>query len=672
MYSWTDTTPDTPHILLDQVTDFRLTLAGAQNPRIADDTWWSVLIVLSDTSIDLFEAAAVDFASDLLIPVAYDTADRAPVRRQQPVAIYARKRLIDEMNRTDNALHVVALHLGAITPEDHLDFDATSPDLSEIPVSPETTVMAVIDDGIAIAHDLLRKGPVSTRVQHATILAAEPVFGAHASVGRALEAHEIDAYLQAATHNDLLDEDRFYRDVGIVNWTADNISTVAMRASHGTYVTAMAAGELMDQGCTDRPVICVALPQRVVEDTTGLDSLPTLYLSLHILTKQARRFRSTDGPLAPVVFNFSFGNSGGPHDGTGLFATLFEHYFGAQAELRDEPQTAWLTLPAGNINLGRLHGVAAYETTRFDLTTQPDDRTPTVVQVWMPTGTETTPVPLAEVRVQTPSGQSAAISSVPGQSATLVNDAGVEIARLACQVGAGDTDRNLITLSMVPTATQDGAAPVAPAGTWALDVTGGDQGTIHLWIRRDETLPGTRSGGRQAWFSNDDYVRFGRFGAPLPVDPPGTTSPVRRAGSLSGFAGGASPVVVAAFTERNAEVSPYSAAGPLVERDRPPTPQRDGPDLTALGDDSYAMRGVIGAGSRSGSWVRLSGTSVAAPRVARKAADDIRDWTGPARGWSNAAAAQDPFHLRGHPSPERAGAGGITIPVPWALRDDDV
>ncbi|WP_415920093.1 S8 family serine peptidase [Tateyamaria sp. SN6-1] len=670
MLKWEGAEKDGGSKVLDAVSDFRLQLNGVQMPR-SMKTWWSVLIELRETSIDQFVEAVGGFGNDLLVPVAYGPQDREAVRPRQPVTIFARAPLISELNRTDNPYNVTSVHLGNITPISLLDGEATMPDLLDIDVSADTVVIAVIDDGIAVAHDLLRKGPVSSRVEHATVFAAPPVPGGTSTVGRALDKDEIDRNLVAATFNDLLDEDLFYQRVGIIDWSADTVSPVASHTSHGTHITALAAGHDMRHGCDTRPVICASLPPRIVEDTTGVDSLPTLYLAFHILARQARRFRLPCGNPAPVVFNFSFGNTGGPHDGTGLFAVLFEHYFGPNGVMCDEDQTAWLTLPAGNANLGRLHAVVESGTTKVDLTVQPNDRTPSVMQVWMPNTPSGGAPELAKITVTTPSGQSVSIESQPGQSAMLVDDDGNEVARLACQDAIAPVARALVTLSIVPTDSLSQDGPLAPAGTWRVAVTrGANTGPdpIDLWIRRDETLPGMRSGGRQAWFSNDDYVRFDTFGVPLPVDPPGVTSPIRRSGTISGFAGGASPIVVAAYTERSAEMSLYSAAGPLAARTLPPPPDRDGPDVTAKGDDSYALRGVISAGSRSGSWARLSGTSVAAPRVARAAADNITGWAGTGREWSHAGAAAHPFPLRDAPSPERAGVGGIKVPFP-AVRD---
>ncbi|OIQ32525.1 MAG: hypothetical protein BM562_04455 [Alphaproteobacteria bacterium MedPE-SWcel] len=667
MNRWTETPDPNAADILDHTSDFRLSLAVTQQPDGADQAWWSVLIELADASIDMFETAARTFSADLLIPVAYDPADRARVFARQPVAIYARLPLIEALNKRSNGYHVVALQLGAITPAKYLDHAAVGPDLSAIAVSADTVVMAVVDDGIAIAHDLLRKDPEHSRVEHATVFEALPVAGGPCSVGRALGKAEIDEILTRSTFNALLDEDVFYRDTGVVDWRARSVSPVARQASHGTLVAGLAAGHDMQAGCDIRPVICAALPARLVEDTTGLDSLPLLYLAFHILLKQARRFQLPDGNCAPVIFNFSFGNTGGPHDGTGLFSTLFEHYFGPQGALARDQQKAWLTLPAGNINLARLHAVArGRKPTQLSLSVQPDDRTPSLVQIWMPSDPSQTHPGLVSVQVTTPAGQSGSITSKPGQSTSLVDDEGVEIARLACQYQGGATQRALMTLSLSPTAHLAGQPPLAPAGNWSLEISTAniahDQ-QVHVWIRRDETLPGTRSGGRQAWFSNSDYERFDPFGLPLAVDPPLTDCPIRRSGSLSGFACGASPLVVAAFSEREARLSGYSAAGPLAARAPGSAAARSGPDLAALGDDSHLMRGVRGAGSRSGSSARMSGTSVAAPRVARYAAEQIRDWHGETADWSRWAVEHAPFHLKGGDDVSRTGAGGVRIDV---------
>lgn len=673
------TTPPDPkgHALpLDHISDFRLSLARAHTPsgQHPEEVWWSVLITLTETSIDAFAKAAEEAYPDtLLVPAAYDAADRSAKPKTQPVTVFAREPLIKAMDAHSNPFGVSMVHLGAQTPVETLDFHAKPPSLDPILVCEDTVVMAVIDEGIAIGHDLFRAGPTASRVAHATILDSTPLTNGTSSVGRALDTEAINLALDECTFGGLLDEDLLYAQLGLVNWTSDAVSPVAKRVSHGTHVAALAAGGPIDKTCNpdskrkNRPLICVSLPTRAIEDTTGLDLLPLLYLSFQILMKQAQRFRYGEhGPLAPVVFNLSFGNAGGPHDGTGLFAMLFEHYFGKQSKSSDQPaQKIWLTLPAGNMNLKRMHAVAqGPEPTLLNLTVLPNDRTPSVVQMWLPTSKAQDTEADITVTVTSPSGDVLTIPSYPGKADPPRKDDCPVAARLACDFDQAPTRRLRISLSLAPTEHLCGKGPIAPCGTWQIKITPrkGFAETVDVWIRRDETLPGTRSGGRQAVFEDDRYRRFDRFGMPLAVDPPDTDSQIRRSGTISGFACGETPIAVAAFTEKEAQVSSYSGSGPIAHRDLPPLVNRDGPDITAKGDDSLVLRGVLSAGSRSGSWVRLSGTSMAAPRVARAASEGIKDWTGSAREWSAHEAQLRPFPLQ-DPNPERAGAGGVSIPV---------
>ncbi len=660
-------------LVIDQITYFRLSRSPHNYPVALENLWWSVLLELEDTSIDQFEYATSDFANDLLIPIAYDADDRGRVLPSQPLVIYARKPLIEALNLLDNPYQVISVRLGATTPERFLDQTASAENTSEFRVEDDTVITAIIDDGIAIAHDLFRNGPVSSRIHHARIFDAEPEkTRSHSSVGRALDRAEIDKLLSDCTFGGMLDEDLFYARTGQVDMSEDVFSTVALQTSHGTHVAGLAAGYSISDACKNRPIICAALPSRIVTDTTGLDMIPTLYLAFHILAKQARRFRMHNGKRAPVIFNFSYGNTGGPHDGTGIFAKMFDFYFGENAASpKGHEQTAWLTLPAGNNNLNRLHAIddpaASSDTTMLELTVLPDDRTPSQVQIWLPHSLEDHQPDLASIKVTAPfEDELGLIRTQPGQHAALLNSDDCEVAWLAYQYVGGTTERGLVTLSINPTGGLKDRSDTAPAGVWKIEIcrsTETNEEPIHIWVRRDETLHGHKSGGRQAFFSNGTYKRFGKYGEPLAVDPPDTDSPVRRSGTISGFACGATPITVAAYSEQEGELSPYSAAGPLNPSPNSPKPMRSGPDVAAMGDESQVLRGVLSAGSRSGSWVRLSGTSVATPRVARAASKDIADFKGDGRAWCKVAAKRDPFELTGRSLKTRAGAGGICIPV---------
>ena len=676
MATWTSNNDPAGTQFIDHITDYRLSREPHYYPAKLKSIWWSVLIELEGRTINQFaeDVARLGYKHDILIPADYDSADRERYPPAQSLVIFARKSLIKQLNKPDNPFHVVSIWLGAITPDQFLNHNADAFPLPEILVDDKTVVQAVIDDGIAIAHDLFRTNKTSSRIHYAKLFGAKlHKKKSTSSYGRDLEKKEIDKLLRKCTFDGLLDEELFYRKTGQLDLANGVFSTVALRRSHGTHVMALAAGHCQTKHYDTRPIICAALPSEIVSNPTGYSLLPVICLAFHNLMKQARRFRTHSGTLAPVVFNFSYGDTIGPHDGTGIYSWLFDYHFGQKAEYRySEMQKTWLTLPAGNSNLDRLHAVSEVkitdkETAPLDLNVLPDDHTNTLIQIWMPVGTASDHADFATIKVTAPCGEQGVIHTQPGQHIKFKNNAGKVCASLAYQHSTGKTDdtkRGLVTLLINPTASIHKASDLAPAGHWTIEICRDNlisQDPINTYIGLDRTFPGFPLGGRQAYFNNPDYQRFGPFGEPLPVDPPDSTCPVRRSGTINGFACGEAPIVVAAYTEQTSLLSSYSAAGPLNPRALPPALHRDGPDVAAKGDDSQILYGVISAGSRCGSWVRMNGTSVSAPQIARAAAEGILGSPDTGRDWAKNEAKRQPFKLKGDPKTTRAGSGGVKV-----------
>ncbi|GAA6181098.1 hypothetical protein NBRC116594_25360 [Shimia sp. NS0008-38b] len=666
-YEW-KTALATGQTPIDAVTYTRLAFG---TPPVNGDAWWSAMVELEHTSIDMFaHFVRPDFPQGLLIPAAYDTRDRAALLDRQFVAIFARRSLIEALNENGNTYGVGNIHLGMVTPDKWLNLDAQPAPTPVMEVSDDTVVSGVIDDGFGFAHELFRTDEMTTRVDYCAVLPSPPdPKHKHASQGRVLEGDQIDAYLRDFTWSDLLDEELFYSHTGQVAFGEGKFSPVSLQRSHGTHIMGLSTGFAPIVDVTSRPIVCAVLPPRVVEDTSGISLLPSLCLALQMLSKRASRFQSGGQPV-PFILNFSYGNFSGPHDGTDEVSRLFEQFLAA-----DPRQKRWMTLPAGNGNLARAHGVFDFSDPQtcpphLFLRVLPDDRTASHVELWMPFSDAPTPPDFVSITVTPPFGtESATIDAREGQQQTLCDSQGRVVATLLYTYEPAPTARGVITLAIEPTASLSEGKAIAPSGRWKIsakpkDISPDQQ--IEVWIRRDQTLPGYRPGGRQSYFDNGDYKRFGPFGRPLAVDPQNDTSPVRRAGTLSGFADGSSPMVVAAFTRKSHEISDYSAAGPLTQTPMSPTPFRDGPDATAEADQSLVVWGVLSAGSRCGSYVRLNGTSVAAPRVARLAADHILSTAEPARHWLAHAVQEAPFELPPDTSQTRMGVGGIDIPVDWS------
>lgn len=645
-----------------------------------DEIWWSALIDLRNTSIAAFTRSFDERLNrQLHIPNDYSGQERDTVFEEKIIVIFARTQLLRLLNAFPEKFRISSVRLGAIYDPDFINLDAKmqNDDLPVIKVPNGSVVTAVIDDGIAFGNNVFRDDLISTRFEYVTILPTLPSGSSgQASVGNELEKPQIDALLAVNTTSKLLNEDRFYQQAGLIDYADGTFSPTSLRRSHGTHVTALAAGYPMDSAPKNRPILCAILPTRVTEDVSGGSILPSLVLALKRLTRQAARFRCEDGTCPPAVFNFSYGNFGGPHDGTSPIARVIEDYFeppSAPGISCNADQALRLVLPSGNGNLLRTHAMLEFAGTGsrpakvLDFVAMPDDRTVSEVQMWMPYS-GANPLPkFVTVRVTTPDGlQSGPVGIAAGSYQSLLNENGQEVARLSFAFEPLPTARGVITLSLNPTASLN-PAPLAPSGRWQIAVRPRKiepDESVQVWIERDDTLPGFKRGGRQPYFNNADYKRFNRFGGPLPVDPPDTDSPIRRAGTLSGFACGPSPLVIGALTQSNGKMSDYSAAGPITPPRDAPTAYREGPDASARGDDSVVLRGVISAGSRSGSMVRLNGTSVAAPRAARFTVDKMATGAAGDRAWIWVQAElQDPIFPPPKPEPTLTGGGRLDVSV---------
>src|SRR3546814_3317631 len=87
--------------------------------------------------------------------------------------------------------------------------------------------------------------------------------------GRELRRPEIDALLARHGGNGRLDEDRFYRAAGLIDFASGLHKSAAFRRSHGTHVAALAGGYRPGTADDDFPLILVQLAAANVADTSG-------------------------------------------------------------------------------------------------------------------------------------------------------------------------------------------------------------------------------------------------------------------------------------------------------------------------------------------------------------------------------------------------------------------
>jgi hypothetical protein len=182
-----------------------------------------------------------------------------------------------------------------------------------------------------------------------------------------------------------------------------------------------------------------------------------------------------------------------------------------------------------------------------------------------------------------------------------------------------------VQLSLGPTVGL-GALPACPPGAWRviLRTTEAEPVRVTARVQRDETPYGHRALGRQSWLDHpqgwdwDGELR-GYLAPRAAKDAPGC--PVTREGSCVAYAGAESAAILFVGAGRPQIGAPgvlvaagYSSEG-VSHLARPG--ESAGPTLVAAGDDGVMLAGKRAAGVLSGSVARMSGTSMAAPQVAR-------------------------------------------------------
>lgn len=572
-----------------------------------------------------------------------------------------------QRNSILDSIHAQLRKLGGFVPDRHLNLKALAPELSDISVDDnETVIMAIIDNGIAFGNSQFRDSN-SSRIEHCWIMDAPPEGSIPVSLGRAFDKEDIDTLLAAHLHGGQLDDAEFYRAAGMVDHVLPAFKPVVQRISHGTHVMSLAAGNQVP--AKPRPIICVQLPTIATSDPGGATIENAINLALDHVLLHAGRFKfSSDGKRPPLVITLSYGDFAGPHDGTGVVESFIDE------KMRDEEtlgRNTRIVLPAGNGNLARCHARLDFPKGTVKRTlnwrVQPDDRTNSLVDIRTPARAEAEIPKLIKVSVKPPgSPPSPAVGDINGRAYFLVEN-GLPIAVIYFDV-PHPRERGNVQLVIAPTESLYTSDGLAPHGVWKFQVERGDglvdDEAVHAWSERDETLPGFPSRGRQAYFEDSEYKRFNKCGAPKVDDLGNPKSHVRRSHTLSGFATGARAdvVVVGAWNQKTGKMSPYSATGPTLKRRGAAEPNRIGPDAAAVADDSLVIQGIFGAGSISGSIVRLSGTSVATPQVARLLADSFGAVDEGDAGQQYArikAIADEIDYTTSPPNAERGGGGRL-------------
>ncbi|MBR9863544.1 MAG: S8 family serine peptidase [Rhodobacteraceae bacterium] len=496
------------------------------------------------------------------------------------------------------------------------------------------------------------------------------------SCGRVLSAQEIDAVLAKGSR---LDESAEYsamnkalydRQISPV-WhgiTAGGGSELA--STHGTIVTDIAAGadpQAEPDGLGDCPMLAVQLPPQAIEDTSGAKLQPYVVRALRWIIWQADRLQ-VEGQHRPLVVNISLGVLAGSKDGT----SLIERQIAAEIYRRETRTGSPMRVvyAFGNDGLTRQVGsvdLEPEEPQSVTLRVQSEDYTPSFVEL--------RPDDMGQLTLGIDSllSQPLALGSIPaGHCVSLARGSAPAVARIYA-IGPQDLDGGGQTagyylLAIAPTACFETGKPLAPSGPWRITLgTGAPAQTVRLEVQRDDRPLGFQALARQSYL-DDSALWVWKPPQKTPYAPK-ADGPVTRIGTESGWVSAAMPeqvYTVGAALCDTGFAAPYSATGsPLSARE---------PRVSAVGDSSWTLRGVLASGTLSGSATVMSGTSVAAPQITRQLAllfasgADIGPWNPPAVNAEREKTALGALDWSFVPEYERDQLGPLAVSAEVGLR----
>lgn len=482
----------------------------------------------------------------------------------------------------------------------------------------KTPIVAVIDDGIGFLNNRFRTGPVepwgATKTRfHAVWLQAMdtiaiPQFGSfYVYSGQVLHADEIDDNMLSL--GAALDEEAVYRRLNEQVVKPGRHRSTEYSFTHGTHILDVAAGADPGKGevAEDWPLLAVQLPSEAVDNTAGTQLEPSIIQGVRWILAQAEMINDE----SPVIINVSFGTMAGPKDGT----KAIEYLITRQLEewQTDTGRCARVIFSNGNARLRRQVARCKVDPMKAqDLTwrLQPDDHSACFAEIRPDDADQLTDL---KIGLTSPSGTVLTPVALPPRTfRQFTDEQGRAIARLyhvpELPLNNAETTPAYYLFATAPTA--DGMTARIENGGWSIRIINdGDSGPIVLRaeIQRGETPIGYRLNGRQSYF--DDPEAFGwevevqDYSVPQP--------PITREGTHSSFT---------TAVKRSQLVACVGAAqGPSLKAARYSGEGSswtvDGPNVAAVADDAPGGRGVIAAGTYSGSTRQLNGSSVAAAKV---------------------------------------------------------
>ena len=508
-------------------------------------------------------------------------------------------------------------------------------------------LIAVIDDGIAFLNERFTRydsnsGTHRTRFVGVWVQARErpSADGSSVFVGRSLDVDEINAILAKGSALNELEE---YQKLNAELYGFGSRRSTEFAFSHGTHVLDVAAGDdpYLPQGVDQWPLLAVQLPPESIEDTSGRRFKTPVVMALRWILSVAAHLSH------PLVVNISLGVLAGPKNGTKFFEYQIAREVSRWQNVNN--RDIRVVFAFGNDlrtrQVARFEALAPNSRESIEWIAQPDDLTPSFVEVHVNGQAEIPPA--FAIGLAAPDGTAInPLFIAPGTFATMFDPrSGLAIARIyhvpsrileLAPPGSGNALRTPAnyTIAIAPTATREAGELSSPSGSWKITVVNAEPERpldVILQIQSDDTAPGYQPFGRQSYF--DHEAAYAWEPETLEYVRPAPDCPIKREGTNNALA-----------TGRKQDACGHElvlSAGGAVWRSREEVPppasytskganwSSGPPTHGAISEDGYAAEGVLASGTLSSSVEELSGTSSAAPKVARRLASEL---VGSARG----------------------------------------
>jgi hypothetical protein len=528
---------------------------------------------------------------------------------------------------------------------------ATAPPAGSRETAATNVLLGVIDSGCAFAHASFRRGG-NSRIVDLWDQDAHPAFGAAPAVGgvpadfgygREVNRSMLNALLATCTlGGGTIDEDASYE-------LAD-YPELRRRTTHAAHVLDRLAGPRrlgsristtpdkpptwnLDHGCAaSADLVFVELPRDTWADPAG-NALPVNILDGLRYILSCRKPGTTK-----VVVNASMSAYTGPHNGSSIFELAVADLVLEQSRLKPCVELL-ICLPTGNSFQSRWHAertfLAAGASASTTMRVSPGSETPTIAQMWCSGG----PV---QITITAPDGASTVLRPGDSQIYAMPNGA-IATAVFTSSLFRGYADSSwchadssskkassMLLLAIAPTDVSEPLRARAMYGDWLVKVDAVIAANLRMYVADNQTefAPPRGRPARliQPDYDPDRYLR--ERDEDSGTVPPGFFE-VQRRGSIAGTATGGAVRAVAGYRLRQSlrAVPGYGALQPVLTPAEYSSSGPPVPHCAAPTEESWALPGFPGAGTRSACVVRMSGTSFASPQFARALTDKLA--TGP-------------------------------------------